>query len=74
MIDQSDNVTIHVSDCQSQLEKVWWHKVSKVNINRGVDLGMFLLDKIEENNKIQIFQHVCKVQPDNTFSKEPVMR
>ena len=36
--------------------------------------GLILLDKIEEHNRISMFQHVCKVQEDGTFTKEPVLR
>eukprot|EP00116_Pleurobrachia_bachei_P009989 sb/3470251/ len=74
MVDGSTGVTIRVSNPVKQLEKIWWHKVSKLNVDRGAELGLFLLDKIPENNEITKFQHVCKVKPDNTFSKEPVMR
>ena len=27
-VDQSDNVTFHVTNQQEQLEKIWWHKVN----------------------------------------------
>ena len=50
------------------------YQVSKVYVDRGGEEGLFLLDKLEENNKITMFQHVCKPQPDGSFSKEPVMR
>ncbi|KAL5260623.1 hypothetical protein ACHWQZ_G010692 [Mnemiopsis leidyi] len=73
-IDGSDHVTIHVVNAQEQVSGIWWHKVSKVYVDRGGEQGLFLLDKLEENNKITMFQHVCKPQPDGTFSKEPVMR
>lgn len=74
-IDQSESITIHVNKAVEQLEKVWWHKVSNVKVKaKGSEGDGFLLDKVPGNNKIQKFQHVCKPQPDGTFTKEPVMR
>ena len=49
-------------------------QVSKVYVNHVGGAGLILLDKMEECNRITMFQHVCTVKEDGTFTKEPIMR
>lgn len=74
MIDDSENVRISITNSKTQLEKIWWHKVSGVSVTGNPDLGVLRLDKLKDNNEIVKFQHVCQVKEDGTFTIDPVLR
>jgi len=72
-VDGSSHVTLHVVDPPNQMHKVFWHKVSKVIVDRG-EAGEFLLDKCPNNNQEEIYQFICQVQADGSFSVDPAIR